>query len=116
MIVLDYNQIKLKSDRIFTTLKKVDVEAWVWLAGLVLLAAIEPNAHTHFTICPFKFIGIECCPGCGLGRSVSFLFHGNIPASVHSNILGIPAVVILGARSINLIRKSGSNIPKMLNS
>lgn len=101
--------------RIFTIIKKVNFEAWVWFAGLTILAILKPDAHTHFTICPFRLMGIEWCPGCGLGRSISYLFHGNISASYHCHILGIPTALYLSARSVSLIRNPDSIIPKMLN-
>ena len=83
----------------------------MWIAGLIILAVINPDSHSHFTICPFKYLGFKYCPGCGLGHSISYLFHGNIKASLQTHILGIPAVIILGARTISIIKKSTSNFP-----
>lgn len=87
------------------TLKKTDREAYIWIAGLTILAFINPYCGTHFTICPFHNLGFKYCPGCGLGHSISYLFHGDIRASIECHILGIPAVLILVYRIIYLFRK-----------
>jgi hypothetical protein len=96
--------------KLLTEMKKVDSEAWIWIAGLTVLAIINPDSNSHFTLCPFKNLGFNYCPGCGLGHSISYLFHGNIKASLQSHILGIPSVMILSVRTISLIIKSNLNI------
>jgi len=97
--------------KLLTEMKKIDSEAWLWIAGLAVLAIINPDSNSHFTLCPFKNLGFKFCPGCGLGHSISYLFRGNIKASLNSHILGIPSVLILSARTISLIKKSKFNIP-----
>ena len=49
-----------------------------WLGGLLALALSNPTAAAHFSLCPLKAMGLTWCPGCGLGHSLSFLFHGDI--------------------------------------
>ena len=66
-----------------------------WIAALLALAIANPTDETHFTLCPLKLLGFKWCPGCGLGHSISFLFHGNIKGSLHAHWLGIPAVIII---------------------
>jgi len=66
-----------------------------WVAALASLAVTDPTAQPHFALCPLKWLGLTWCPGCGLGHSISWLFHGNIEASVHAHWLGIPAVLII---------------------
>jgi hypothetical protein len=92
--------------KILEFIKKINFEAIMWITGLAILAIINPYSNSHFSICPFKYCGFKYCPGCGLGHSISYLFHGNIKASLKTHILGIPAVIILSARSISLIKKS----------
>jgi hypothetical protein len=66
-----------------------------WIAALISLALADPTNQTHFTLCPFKLLGITWCPGCGLGHAISFLFHGDLKSSFHAHWLGVPAVVVI---------------------
>jgi hypothetical protein len=65
---------------------------------MVSLAITDPQSSSHFTLCPLKLSGISWCPGCGLGHSISFLFHGDLKSSVHAHWLGIPALIIISRR------------------
>ena len=80
------------------------LEALVWFGGLVALAFYHPETDPHFSICPLYYAGLDFCPGCGLGRSVSFLFHGEILQSFAAHPLGIFAVIILSYRIIELLK------------
>ena len=82
-------------------LSRIPAELIFWIAALVLLAAADPGHHNggqHFTLCPLANLGLSWCPGCGLGRSVTHLFHGHITESFHYHWLGIPTVMIIGYR------------------
>jgi len=70
-------------------------ELSAWITALVLLASMDPNNSTHYSFCIFKFFGISFCPGCGLGHSISYLFHGNISASFSAHPLGIFALAVI---------------------
>jgi hypothetical protein len=66
-----------------------------WAAALISLALTDPTNEAHFILCPLKLLGIKWCPGCGLGHSISFLFHGDLMQSFHAHWLGLPAVIII---------------------
>jgi hypothetical protein len=66
-----------------------------WTAGLVSLAITDPTNQSHFSLCPLKMLGLTWCPGCGLGHSISFLFHGDIKSSLYAHWLGIPALIVI---------------------
>ncbi|HVW95597.1 MAG TPA: DUF2752 domain-containing protein [Mucilaginibacter sp.] len=66
-----------------------------WVAALTSLALTNPGNASHFSLCPLKMLGITWCPGCGLGHSISFLFHGDIKSSFHAHWLGIPALFVI---------------------
>jgi hypothetical protein len=102
-------------NNLLNKIKRINFEAWIWITGLAILAIINPGSQAHFTICPFKNLGFKYCPGCGLGHSISYLFHGNIKASLQTHILGIPAIIILSARTVSIIKKSISNLPLKIN-
>jgi hypothetical protein len=95
----------MNSERIYATLKKLPVEAVIWIIGLAFLAWSDPLADPHFKICPLAMAGFDWCPGCGLGRSVSFIFRGDFESSFQSHPLGIAAVIILSFRVIQLTKK-----------
>jgi len=79
-------------------------ELLFWLAALTALAFTDPGSASHFSLCPLKASGITWCPGCGLGHSISWLFHGNIVRSWHAHWLGIPALFIIMYRIYVLLR------------
>jgi len=75
-----------------------------WLTALILLALMPPSIDTHYSLCVFKFVGLNFCPGCGLGHSISYLFHGDVQASLASHPLGIFAVLIIVCRIYKLLQ------------
>lgn len=78
-------------------------ELGAWIIGLILLATMDPESNAHYSFCFFKFIGIKYCPGCGLGHSISYLFHGNLKESFNAHPLGLFAVAVILTRIYNLI-------------
>lgn len=79
-------------------------EAWFWTFALAWLAFSDPSAGVHFSICPLRALGIDFCPGCGLGRAVSYALHGQFAESFRCHMLGIPAIVVLAGRAAGLFR------------
>jgi hypothetical protein len=80
---------------------KLNFEAFVWLIALILLAFMQPE-NTQATLCLLHHAGIESCPGCGLGHSISAAFHGQIVDSFRMHPLGIAAIVILLLRIVTI--------------
>jgi hypothetical protein len=86
-----------------------------WITALVLLALMNPGTDIHYSFCIFKLMGIHFCPGCGIGHSISFLFHGNINASLSAHPLGIFALAVITFRiyklfSLHFLSTSKNNI------
>jgi uncharacterized membrane protein AbrB (regulator of aidB expression) len=77
-------------------------EAIIWLMSLLALAFYSPQLSTHITICPLSTAGFDFCPGCGLGRSIAYFFHGEVIDSFHAHPFGIFAVIVLTYRIIIL--------------
>lgn len=92
-------------------LKRVPFEAICWLSGLVSLAWLNPHA-THLSLCPLKNAGLDFCPGCGLGTSISLLLHGELMASLETHPLGMFAVVVLSLRIRDLTKQFLQNYGK----
>jgi len=80
------------------------LEAYFWLIALVSLALSSPDKATHYTLCIFKNLGFDFCPGCGLGRSITFLFHGQLIESWQSHPLALFAIGMLVYRSYKVLK------------
>ena len=82
---------------------KINIEAIVWIVALLYLFIIDPYASNHLDLCLFHNLGIDFCPGCGIGRSISMLFHGNLSDSFSTHPLGIFAIAVILYRIITLL-------------
>lgn len=89
-----------------STYKLFGLEGIVWITALIYLATFNNYNEQHFTICPLSNMGIENCPGCGLGRSVSVVLHGHFLESFNFHWFGIPALIIILFRIFQLIRNN----------
>lgn len=78
-------------------------EAFIWITALMFLAFSHPGP-AHYTLCPLKNLGFHFCPGCGLGTSITYFFHMDLKASIEAHPLGIPAVMLLITRSVQVFR------------
>ncbi len=73
---------------------RIQPELAAWTAGLALLACMDP--HTSLpSLCPSRWIGFEGCPGCGLGHSITHLFHAQWQESWNAHKLGAPVLLAL---------------------
>lgn len=79
-------------------------ELTFWITALALIAVMPTGTDPHYSFCLFKLMGFKYCPGCGIGHSVSYLFHGDIKKSLSVHPFGIFAVIILLRRIYHLIR------------
>jgi uncharacterized protein DUF2752 len=92
-------------EKTFRILLRRNLEGIIWLTALIFLAFQDPGSH-HYTLCPLKNLGFDFCPGCGLGRSVTYFFHGDLSGSFHSHPLGIFAIVVLLVRIVVVFKRS----------
>lgn len=90
----------------------VNPEAFIWISGILILALVNVNDTSHFTICPFKNIGIDFCPGCGLGKSIHYLLSLDIEKSLQAHPLGPFAFAVLVRRIYELLKVSFINSKK----
>jgi hypothetical protein len=86
--------------------KLTGLETLIWTIGLLFLIFIHHPGEAHFTICPLSNLGVEFCPGCGLGNSISYLFRGDFISSIHSHPLGIFALIIITLRIFTIIKNN----------
>jgi hypothetical protein len=92
-------------EKVRTFIRSGKMEAWTWLIAIALLAMTDPDSCGHFTLCLFKNLGFDFCPGCGLGHGIALLFRGRLADSWAAHPLAIPAVIILLYRSYTLFAK-----------
>jgi len=90
-------------------LKKLNLELFFWIAAIIALSVNNSNGH-HFTLCLLAHLGFgDWCPGCGLGRSISHILHGEFTQSFKEHWFGFPALLILIYRIFTLIKNSTNN-------
>ena len=65
-----------------------------WTIVLVVLYFMD-RSSTSGSLCLFQFLGLENCPGCGIGHSISEALHFNFSKSFEAHIMGLPATVFL---------------------
>jgi len=81
-----------------------NLEGFLWLMALVLLALMSPSLDAP-SLCVFRQFGIESCPGCGLGHSISAAFRGQFARSFEFHPLGIFALLILSIRCFTVFKE-----------
>ena len=116
MFVLTIDKIKffLSGSRgtLIIIFKFLTSELFIWSAALFYLALFNQPGYSHFTICPLNNLDINFCPGCGLGNSISFLFHADVENSLAAHPFGIAALPILVLRILSLIKQEWSSYAK----
>ncbi|PKK83421.1 MAG: hypothetical protein CVT49_08660 [candidate division Zixibacteria bacterium HGW-Zixibacteria-1] len=94
----------------FKAIRAIEPEAILWILALGLLLLVNPESEQHFTLCLFSNLGLEFCPGCGLGRSIAYIYRGDPASSFSSHPLGIFVLIIILFRIFTLLYKSKVNI------
>ncbi|MCK9282485.1 MAG: DUF2752 domain-containing protein [Melioribacteraceae bacterium] len=93
-------------DKIKKIFKAIEWEGVFWLVGFIYLFSINPYQEQHLTLCLYKLMGIDFCPGCGLGRSISFCSRLDFVSSFKTHPLGIAALIIISFRIGKLFLKT----------
>lgn len=85
---------------------QLPVELIFWILALLLLMLSDGDSAnaSHFSLCPLANLGITWCPGCGIGRSIAALLHGEFGLSISYHWFGVPALFIIVCRIIVLVK------------
>jgi hypothetical protein len=86
---------------------RIPLELIFWTTALAALATATPYDHLHhhdFTLCPLSNLGLKWCPGCGMGRAITNILHGNLQESLKLHWFGIPALLIICVRIVALVK------------
>ena len=86
-------KVHLPLIQIFTWLK-ARLELICWSATLIVLFFM-PVDNNGQSLCIFRFIGLQSCPGCGLGHSIHYALNFQLSQSFHAHFFGLPAVLII---------------------
>lgn len=84
-------------------------ELLFFCSALVLLYFMQ-IVNNSSSFCLFKMAGITACPGCGLGHAIHLALHSQFTLSFRAHIFGVPAVIIIIYRILQLILNK--NLPK----
>jgi Protein of unknown function (DUF2752) len=60
--------------------KQFPLELIFWIGSIAAILTINPEVEA-FSLCPLHNLGIEWCPGCGLGKAMNLLARGEFQAS-----------------------------------
>lgn len=63
-------------------------------AVLAVLAVVDPRTAWFAPRCPFRLATGLFCPGCGTGRALHAIVHGDLAAAVRLNILAVAAIPV----------------------
>lgn len=89
----------------------------MWTAGLAALALTDPTAQGLLNLCGWQrlgvlgLLGVERCPGCGLGHAVAFLLDGQLAPALRAHPLGPFALAVLAGRIAALVREALRTAP-----
>lgn len=85
-------------------MRKLPLELFFWVGALVALWGLQPGEQ-HYSICVLDRLGFKHCPGCGIGRSIHAMMHGEFSVSWEWHILGLPALIIILMRIFTLTKQ-----------
>jgi hypothetical protein len=97
-------------NKILSYARFVNLEAAIWILGLIFLLIVPLEMGSHLSICPIKNLGFSFCPGCGLGSSIHYLLNFEFKSSVASHPLGIFALFIIICRIFTIVKKNYKTI------
>ena len=75
------------------------------LTGLLLMAYMDPFSNS-VSYCIVDRLGFDFCPGCGLGKSISHTFRGDLSASLEAHPAGIFAIFIILGRVFSIFHRN----------
>ncbi len=76
-------------------------ELIVWIIAIIVLYFLPKTKGP--SLCLFKAVGLNSCPGCGIGHSIHDALHFQFTASWNHHPMGIMAVLIIFMRINQLL-------------
>lgn len=75
------------------------------------LGGFSPIIDSPFTFCIPSMFGFDSCLGCGVGRSITEVLHGDFIGSFEFHPFGILAVGAILFRMVTLYKNQNTEIP-----
>ncbi|GAB3005430.1 hypothetical protein GCM10027051_00350 [Niabella terrae] len=83
-------------------------EVIIWNGALIVLGLMQVSDNST-SLCLLHQLGINWCPGCGLGHAIHYALHFEFRQSLDAHILGIPATLIIFYQSCKSFYKINKN-------
>lgn len=82
-----------------------------FLLVLVVLVFVDPRTARFAPICPLNATTGLHCPGCGTGRALHALVHGDLPHALRLNALAVAAIPVFLALSLHASLRPATPLP-----
>jgi len=78
---------------------------------LVVLVFVDPRTAWFAPRCPFRLVTGLFCPGCGTGRALHALVHGELGAALRLNALTVAAIPVFLALALRAVFRPDEPFP-----
>ncbi|MFN7988127.1 MAG: DUF2752 domain-containing protein [Thermoanaerobaculia bacterium] len=80
-------------------------------AVLLVLAFVDPRTARFAPVCPFHRVTGLWCPGCGTGRALHALVHGDLGRALRLNALAVAAIPVFLALALRAALRPEERLP-----
>lgn len=67
----------------------------LFFTGALIALFFTNVTQPQYSLCPLKLVNLNFCPGCGLGRSLHYLMHGEFKLAWQTHYLAFLALPVL---------------------
>jgi hypothetical protein len=78
---------------------------------LLVLLVVDPRTAPFAPSCPLHATTGLHCPGCGTGRALHALVHGDLARALRLNVLAIAAIPVFLALTLRAAIRPGERLP-----
>ena len=78
---------------------------------LLVLVFVDPRTARYAPICPLHATTGLHCPGCGTGRALHALVHGDLPLALRLNALTVAAIPVFLALALQVAIHPEKRLP-----
>jgi hypothetical protein len=80
---------------------------------LAVLAFVDPSTAWFAPRCPFRLVTGLYCPGCGTGRALHALVHGDLSAALRLNVVAVAAIPVFLALGVRAALRPERALPRL---
>jgi hypothetical protein len=78
---------------------------------LVVLVFVDPRTAAFAPVCPLHYATGLHCPGCGTGRALHALVHGDLVRALRLNVLAVAAIPVFLALALRAALRPEKPLP-----